>query len=199
MALFKEKKRLEDEVAVLPVQGRMPAPIMPPQVTVVGHSPVHPSQSGLTPSPAPQSAGYGIEQLTKLMRELPGGNVELVVRVLKKTLESVRISVPGLIQEAHRREHELEEKMAGQRRAISALEDEINSKRRSIEELEGHYREVMMVKERLNLALSLEQQEVSVRPARADVLPHDEVVPTPIVTNVDHTSHSSNGRGPNRG
>ena len=48
----------------------------------------------------------------------------------------------------------------------------------------------MMVKERLNLALMLDQQEVSVRPVRPDSLPHDEIVHTPVVTNVP-------GRGPN--
>ena len=189
MALFKEKKRLEDEVAVLPRPSQTPAPrapqgvIMPPQPTVMGQ-PVPHVVSTATITPSPGQHGYGIEQLTKLMRELPGGNVELVVRVLKKTLESVRVSVPNLIQDAARRETELEERMSAQRRAIAALEDEINNKRRAIEELETHFREVMMVKERLNLALSLEQQEVSVRPAPPNVLPHEEIVHTPTVTNV---------------
>jgi hypothetical protein len=196
MALFKEKKRLEDEVAVLPRQGGMVLP--PPPPTVMGHAPIPQVISVTpvhTPTPPPTlQTGWGVENLTKLMRELPNGNVELVVRVLKKTLEAVRISVPGLIQDAARRETELEEKMAGHRRAIAALEDEISSKRRAIEDLELHYREVMMVKERLNLALTLDQQEVSVRPARPDTIPHEEVVHTPTLP-----SQVMNGRGPNRG
>jgi hypothetical protein len=191
MALFKEKKRLEDEVAVVPrpaSPSQLPkAPqIMPNQPTTVMGQP-------LQSAPPAVVQGYGVDQLTKLMRELPNGNVELVVRVLKKTLESVRISVPSLIQDAARRESELDDKMAGHRRAIAALEDEINSKKRAIEDLENQYREVMMVKERLNLALTLDNQEVSVRPARPDAFPHDEIVQTPIVTSV------TGPRGPNRG
>jgi hypothetical protein len=161
--------------------------IMPNQHTVMGQ-PVLPSAPPAQPL---QVQGYGVDQLMKLMRELPSGNVELVVRVLKKTLESVRISVPALIQDAARRESELDDKMAGHRRTIAALEDEIASKKRAIEEIETQYREVMMVKERLNLALTLEQQEVSVRPVRPDSLPHEEIVHTPVVTSVTGV------RGPN--
>jgi hypothetical protein len=161
MAIF-QKKRLEDEVAVLP----RPAAI--PQAVTVSQAPV-PAHRTAPPSPAPMMSSppgtYGIEQLMRLMRELPSGNMELVVRVLKKTLESVSISVPGLIQDAARRESELEEKMSGHRRAIAALEEEIASKKRSIEELEGAYKEVMVVKERLNLALTLDHQQVTVTPA----------------------------------
>lgn len=179
MALF-QKKRLEDDLAVLP----RPTPSSPPPSATEVSRPPQPlqrPQNGQSPSvtAAPQQSAYGIDHLVRLMRELPSGNVELVVRVLKKTLESVSISVPGLIQQASQRETELEERMAGHRRAIAALEDEIASKKRAIEELEAGYKEVMVVRERLNLALKLEQEsQVKVTGAPPQTAPHDRVVTT---------------------
>lgn len=180
MALF-QKKRLEDDIAVLPRPTPMPHNPNATEVVRPSQTPLQRPQNGQSPSvtAAPQQSSYGIDHLVRLMRELPNGNVELVVRVLKKTLESVSISVPGLIQQASQRETELEERMAGHRRAISALEDEIASKKRAIEELEATYKEVTVVKERLNLALSLEQeQQVKVSGAPASAQPSDQVVTT---------------------
>lgn len=143
---------LADVAAVpVPTESRKPRQLADP-----AEPPPPPAQAAPAPAPASGSPDYGVDDLLLLMRQLPKENVELVVRVLKKTLESLSVSVPGLVQAAADRERELEGRIAGQRRAIAALEEEIESKKRAIAELEKTYGEVTTVKEQLNLALTLD-------------------------------------------
>src|SRR5438105_2245334 len=63
----------------------------------------------LEPEPAPR---YGIAQAIDLMRKLPFDNVELVVQVVKRTLESTHIRIDTIIQDAARKQAEIEGRIA---------------------------------------------------------------------------------------
>lgn len=109
-----------------------------------------------TVSPASLEADdYGIEKAIELMRTLPDDNVELVVRVVKVSLESVGIKLPVIIEDAARRQQDIQSRIAGRRAEIADLEQEIQVRRDEIERLEADHRETTMVRERLELAEGL--------------------------------------------
>src|SRR5262245_49920883 len=74
----------------------------------------------------PADAGdYGIDKAIELMRKLPGENVELVVRVVKTTLESMQISVSAIVRDAKSKEARLGGRVDTLRKEIAELESEI--------------------------------------------------------------------------
>src|SRR5690242_165842 len=72
------------------------------------------AQPAVRPAPAPapveeERPNYGIENAIQLMRALPvDQNVELVVAVIKGTLESLKVKVSDIIDDANRKEKDLE-------------------------------------------------------------------------------------------
>ena len=132
-------------------------------------------------APAPASArpggnrpvtSYGIDDAIQLMRTLPQENVELVVRVVKHTLESTRIDISAIIDDASQKQQRIEARVQVLKDAIADLEKEIQVRRKEIDELETDHRETTKVKERLVLAEKL----TSGRPGGAD----RESMPTPV-------------------
>src|SRR5277367_1413451 len=96
MGLFDKKNKkladvadqFEDEIPVYPVQQPV-APIAPiPRSTPQPLEADHPD--------------YGINKAIELMRTLPDDNIELVVRVVKATLESTNSAVATIIKDAIR-------------------------------------------------------------------------------------------------
>lgn len=106
------------------------------------------------PMPSPKSGPrYGIDDAIKLMRTLPvDENVDLVVRVIKKTLESLAVKVPDIIDDAGRRQDALRAKIGEHKSAIAQLEREIDARRFEISRLEDDLAETTTVRERLQLA-----------------------------------------------
>ena len=140
-----------------------------------------PAMPGLPPVASPARAAkpsqspvtsYGIDDAIQLMRTLPQENVELVVRVVKHTLESTRIDIGAIIDDASQKQQRIEARVAVLKDAIADLEREIQVRRKEIDELETDHRETTKVKERLVLAEKL----TSGRP------PERESMPTPIPT-----------------
>src|SRR5690349_23212553 len=108
--------------------------------------------------PAPMDVDhpdYGINKAIELMRALPSENVELVVRVVKTTLESTNIKVASIIKDATRKQGELEGRVGVLKKEIAELEAEITTRRREISTLEADHKETTMVKDRLQLAEKL--------------------------------------------
>ena len=134
-----------------------------------------------TPAPEPAYEApttphqdYGIEQAIALMRTLPSDSVELVVRVVKHTLESTNIDIPTIIEDATAKEDRIDDRVALLREEIGDLEDEISRRSKEIEDLEDDRKETSMVKERLELAEKLDQQDTgSVRAGSADTTSSD--------------------------
>ncbi len=109
-------------------------------------------------APATQHQDYGIEQAIALMRTLPSDSVELVVRVVKHTLESTNIDIPTIIEDATAKEDRIDTRVVLLQEEIGDLEDEITRRSREIEDLDNDRKETSMVKERLELAEKLDRQ-----------------------------------------
>jgi hypothetical protein len=134
----------EDDASVKAAAGSRPRP-----VTAV---------AAASPAPAPLRSPvttYGIDDAIQLMRTLPQENVELVVRVVKHTLESTRIDIGTIINDATQKQERLSARVTVLKDAIADLEKEIQVRRKEIDELEADHRETTKVKERLVLAEKL--------------------------------------------
>jgi hypothetical protein len=105
--------------------------------------------------PAVQPAGpaYGIEEMIALMRTFPDDeeNEDLIIRVVKNTLESVRVQIPDLINAATRKQRHIEERVAALEAQIVDLDMQIMAKREEITTLNADYDETSHLKERLEL------------------------------------------------
>lgn len=111
-------------------------------------------------------SGYGIDDAIALMRTLPSENVELVVQVVKVTLESTKIEIGAIIEDASEKQARIESRIKVLRGEIADLETEISTRRKEIESLDADHRETTMVKDRLQLAERLSSRPGEQRPNR---------------------------------
>lgn len=125
-----------------------------------------PSETVSLAAPAPKSAPapvvvreepanleYGIDAAIQLMRSLPvDKNPELVVTVIKTTLESLRVKVSDIIADATKKQAQLEGRVEMLTKEISDFEREILQRKEEIARLEADHLETTGVKERLELA-----------------------------------------------
>jgi hypothetical protein len=102
------------------------------------------------PAPVPT---FGINSTIKLMRSLPlDQNAELVVTVIKTTLESMRVKVTDIIVDAANKLGDLERRVETLSKEIADYEREIAQRKEQIALLEADHRETADVKQRLELA-----------------------------------------------
>jgi hypothetical protein len=100
--------------------------------------------------------GYGIAQAIGLMRSLPvDQNVELVVRVVRNTLESMNVQLPAIIDDALAKEAGLQDRIETLDSEIEALAEQIDLRRHEIGRLQAELKETTTVKDRLLLAQKL--------------------------------------------
>jgi len=117
---------------------------------------------------------YGITEVVRLMRRLPiDENVELVVTVIRNTLESLNVQLPGIIADASAKEKSLESRMETVNAEIVELTKQIETRRQEITSLDAELTETATAKERLILA-----QKVGVLPS-AGVPGSIPALPTP--------------------
>lgn len=112
--------------------------------------------TGQTPSPPGTSAAspgrVGIDHAIQLMRTLPTDkNVDLVVKVLRTTLESLNIHVSDIVADATKRQQEIEARVAQLTAEIAQLEQEIATRAEEIRRMEAAHAETTRVKEYLEL------------------------------------------------
>lgn len=100
--------------------------------------------------------GYSIEDAIELMRGLPRDNNEVVVTVVKKTLESTEIKVGDIIDDAASREKRLRARHKKLEEEIKQLQDKITLRNQQIQDLLGDLKETTDVRQRLELALKLD-------------------------------------------
>lgn len=108
---------------------------------------------------------YGIDKAIELMRTLPQENIELVVQVVKFSLESVGIHLPTIIQDAMRRQNDLQGRIAALKAEIADLEAEIKSRRDEIAKHETDHKETSMVRDRLELAEKIGKKPAAAAPS----------------------------------
>lgn len=126
----------------------------PPAAQARSADPERRPSRAASPEPATR---YGIDDAVALMRTLPSENIELVVQVVKHTLESARIDIATIIQDAAAKQERTEARIAVLRNAIEELDREIDTRQAEIAQLESDNRETTRVKERLVLAERLSQ------------------------------------------
>ncbi|MEQ1565013.1 MAG: hypothetical protein ABMA64_05200 [Myxococcota bacterium] len=113
----------------------------------------HPPAPAHHPPPEPPRPAYGIQNAIVLMRTLPvDQNPELVVTVIKTTLESLKVRVADIIDDATRRQQEIETRAANLKQQIMDFEREIATRKEEIGRLEADHAETTTVKGRLELA-----------------------------------------------
>ena len=104
-------------------------------------------------------APVGIDHAIMLMRSLPTDkNVDLVVRVLKTTLESLNIRVSDIVTDGAQRLQKIESRVAQLKGEISGLEQEIATRKEEISRLDAAHAETSQVKD------YLEGEEIDVVP-----------------------------------
>jgi hypothetical protein len=103
----------------------------------------------------PDHPDYGINKAIELMRLLPEDNIELIVRVVKTTLESTNINVASIVQDATRKQAQIEARVGVLKNEIAGHESEIATRRSEIALLETDHKETTSVKDRLVLAEKL--------------------------------------------
>ncbi len=92
----------------------------------------------------------GIDHAIMLMRSLPTEkNPELVIAVLKTTLESLNIHVADIVADAATRENELDARAAQLKIEIASLEEEITKRAEEIRRLDAARVETSQVREYL--------------------------------------------------
>ena len=134
----------------------------------------------------PDHPDYGINRAIELMRLLPEDNIELIVRVVKTTLESTNINVASIVQDATRKQTQIEARVGVLKKEIAGLEGEIATRRSEIALLETDHKETTSVKDRLVLAEKLSTGRdgphapvVAPRPATPTGTPIPRSDPTP--------------------
>jgi hypothetical protein len=101
----------------------------------------------------PPAPSFGINNAIQLMRSLPlDKNAELVVAVIKTTLESMRVKVGDIIQDAAHKLADLERRVETLSKEIADYEREIAQRKEQIAALEADHGETADVKQRLELA-----------------------------------------------
>lgn len=146
----------------------LPLSVTPPPATAATAAPAAAAKPASAPAPAPAPApaaraaasssdgdDYGIERAIELMRTLPSENVELVVQVVKFSLESVGIKLPAIIEDAIRRQKDIQGRIGVLKGEIHDLEQEIKQRKEEIDRLEADHKETSMVRDRLELAENL--------------------------------------------
>jgi len=104
----------------------------------------------------PAMVDFGINSAIELMRGLPvDQSPELVVQVIKATLESLRVKVPDIISDASRKLGDLEKRVEMLTKEIADFEKEIAHRRAEIATLEADHAETTSVKARLEMAEKL--------------------------------------------
>ena len=111
------------------------------------------------PRHSPSGLSYGIDKAIQLMRTLPKGDVNVIVQVVKATLESNDVPVKTIIDDGTRRQEELRSKVDARLAEIAEIESKIARLRHEIEEFEAQHAEVTLVKERLVLAEELSKKQ----------------------------------------
>ena len=122
------------------------------------------------------SSHYGIGDVIRLLRTLPvDQHAELVVRVIRTTLESVNVHVSDLVEDASRQQQKLGDRIKTLQAQILDLSKQIDTHRSEVARLEADLAETSSAKERLQHA----EQAAARTPGQASFGPGQLPPPTP--------------------
>ena len=108
-------------------------------------------------APAPEAAeedmpDFGIQKAIELMRDLPQKDSEVVVQAVCKTLASIGVEVPDIIDQAKDKQDKITGRIKNLRGEIADLEEEIAGRKEEIKALEADHKETGDVRSRLEKA-----------------------------------------------
>jgi hypothetical protein len=107
------------------------------------------------PALAPGQKKYGIDDAIQLMRTLPlNQNIELVLLVVRNTLQSISVDLKDVIDDAAAKQERLRRDIAGVETAIAELERTVAQRKNELAALHTDLDETTLVRERLELAAS---------------------------------------------
>ncbi|MGI1677367.1 MAG: hypothetical protein K6L75_01425 [Cellvibrionaceae bacterium] len=118
-------------------------------------------QTSFTAPVKTHSSGYGIEDAILLMKSLPRDNPEVVVTVVKKTLESTKIQVQDILNDAKDKEERIRSKHKALEAEIKQLQEQISKRNQQISDLVQDLNETTDVRQQLELALELDESKTS--------------------------------------
>lgn len=170
MGLFdkRDKKKKSDDFDSPVEKIDLSAPDEPVEITA--DEPPAPAQAAQAaapsraaePEPEPEmddyDSSFGIDKAIELMRTLPQDNIELVVQVVKLTLESTKVKIGGIIKDAARKQDDIQGRIKVLKEEIADYEKEIALRKEEIGGLEADYEETSTVKQRLELAEKITKQ-----------------------------------------
>lgn len=149
--LRKDDHYPSEKITVPPTTPPVQAPIQPPlvqkAVPLQNHTQIQ-TQAPMSPAPKEgndvSKSPYSIEDVIRLMRELPDSKKEMVVIIVQKTLLSAKIDIHSIIEDAGRKVDKLQrsnDKMVSEIReleeAIIQKKGEVDRLSRDIEETNG--------------------------------------------------------------
>jgi drebrin-like protein len=170
-----------DDLPVVPKSAPPPPPLASQPPLKVDAAPTAPPIKAAPPPPPPAAEpAFTIDDAVVLMRTLPNRNIDLVMQVVKKTLESVHVDVSRIIEGATKKEAVIEERVGALKKEIEKLEGQIAAAKKEIAGLDADQKEISTVKERLLLAQKVEAEVISDRPAP----PASPPPPKPVVSAV---------------
>lgn len=163
-----------------PVVEKAPAPA--PAPVVAKPKPIVKQPEPPQPEDDYEPPAYGINKAIELMRSLPADNVELVVQVVKHTLESTRIQISTIIEDASRKQGDIQGRIKVLQAEIAEYEQEIATRKEEIGKLEADYEETTTVKDRLVLAENLGKKDSAGAEAKSPLPGVKPAAPRPAAT-----------------
>jgi hypothetical protein len=127
------------------------------------------------------SSVYGISDVIRLLRTLPlDQHGELVVHVIRSTLESLKVRVPDLVQDATKRQQDLSQRIGILQAKMLELTKQIETHREEVSRLEHDLAETTDAKERLQFAEHPVPSPAALPPAPAPATPLPPPIPPPL-------------------
>lgn len=105
---------------------------------------------------ASHGQGYGIEDAIRLMKSLPRDNNDVVVTVVKKTLESTNIQIQDIISDASAKEERIRGQHKRLEKEIKNFQEQIAQRNQRISDLLQDLKDTTDVRQRLQLGLELD-------------------------------------------
>jgi|GEM_PF-1154827 len=133
---------------------------------------------------------YGIKNAIELMRGLPRDNNEVVVTVVKQTLESMNVQVEDIVKDAESKESRIRQQHKTLEQEVKNLEAKIADRNQQMSDLMADLKETLDVKDRLELAITISDKDKPApkpapakAPAQAAKEPASASVKTPAASN----------------
>ena len=111
---------------------------------------------------------YGIKNTIELMRRLPTDNNEVVVSVVKQTLESMNIGVEDIIKDASTKEARIRQQHKSLEQEVKSLELKIAQRNQQMSDLTEDLKETIDVRERLQLAVAIDEKAAPIKKTEKD-------------------------------